>query len=92
MSSIEKILGDGTESFIRILGTKLVSSSDVKSLTATQRGCLFENEMKLKYFRQYRDTNCGTECKMNKIYQYCDCIPYYLPRTGKKYMFNNLLS
>ncbi|GLV43926.1 nach [Carabus blaptoides fortunei] len=81
--SIEKILAAGRESFIRILGTKLISSSDVESLTAKQRSCLIANEMKLKYFNEYRDTNCGTECKMDKVYHYCDCIPYYFPPSDK---------
>lgn len=62
-----KILGNGTENFLRLLGTKLVCSEEVRGLDIDQRSCVFNNEEKLKYFKDYRDNNCEIECKMDKV-------------------------
>lgn len=67
MASIEKILGNGTENFLRLLGTKLICSEEVKGLDIEQRNCVFENEETLNYFKTYKDSNCEIECKMNKV-------------------------
>lgn len=85
------MIGNGTESYIRILGTKLQSSDSVKSLIPEQRGCLFEDEMKMKYFPIYRDTNCGTECKINKILSLCKCVPFLFPATGEFLLIVNII-
>lgn len=82
ISSTEKIIGNGTESYVRILGTKLISSKNIKSLAPSQRKCIFENEKSLDYFNFYRDTNCGTECILRKTYDYCKCIPFTFPQKG----------
>lgn len=85
-SSIEKVIGNGTETFIRLLGTRLFCSEEVESLTIEQRSCLFVNEQKLKYFSgDYIDSHCELECKMDKILAVCNCVLYMLPKVaGKK--------
>lgn len=54
-----------------------------------QRECLFSEELTLDYFPGgYRDSNCEMECRMDKIYAACSCLPYNYPRVRYRRICN----
>lgn len=44
------------------------------------RGCYFNNEKPLKFFKIYTPSNCQQECLSEKTLQQCNCVPFYLVR------------
>lgn len=53
----------------------------LQSFTPTQRGCFFDGEKSLKYFKSYTKSNCELECLINITISFCGCSHYLLPRT-----------
>jgi hypothetical protein len=56
------------------------TDDSLKSTPPNIRNCFFEDERKLKYFKAYTKAACELECKSYLIYDYCNCIPFFLPR------------
>jgi acid-sensing ion channel, other len=56
------------------------TDEDLRSTSPNSRKCFFEDERKLKYFKVYSKPACDIECKSHLVYEYCDCIPFFLPR------------
>ncbi|XP_053947849.1 pickpocket protein 28 [Anastrepha ludens] len=50
-----------------------------RSISPKRRQCLFNNELKLHYFRYYTRRNCERECDAMYFLRRCQCIPYYMP-------------
>ncbi|XP_073974713.1 pickpocket protein 28-like isoform X2 [Rhodnius prolixus] len=48
---------------------------------AHERGCYFQNERYLQYFKIYTQRNCEAECEANITEQMCNCRAFYHPRT-----------
>lgn len=73
----EKNIAAKSEVVVR-MKTMLASCSDeVKQLPISDRGCNYESERKLRFFAEYRETNCDLECEMLRIESLCKCLPYY---------------
>lgn len=54
-----------------------------------QRECYFSEEQSLRYFKGgYRDSNCEMECRMDKIYAACRCLPFMYPKVLFKRVCN----
>lgn len=45
-----------------------------------KRQCYFDNERKLKFFRQYTKDNCFYECLVNYTLKTCGCVKFSMPR------------
>jgi acid-sensing ion channel, other len=56
------------------------SDRDIKSYKPKIRGCYFEGEKKLRYFKVYSRRNCEFECLANKLLEKLECVPYYVVR------------
>jgi acid-sensing ion channel, other len=63
-----------------IIGT----DPDLRSYEPKARGCYFEGEKKLKYFKVYTRRNCEFECRSEYIRSETDfnCMPFYLLRNN----------
>ncbi|CAG9804614.1 unnamed protein product [Chironomus riparius] len=46
------------------------------------RGCYFEGEKKLKYFKTYTKGLCEYECMTNYTFKECGCVKFSMPRTS----------
>lgn len=51
----------------------------VKVWSPQKRGCYFENERYLRYFRIYTKNNCERECDANNTYDICGCAQLSQP-------------
>jgi acid-sensing ion channel, other len=56
------------------------SDPDLKSFEPKKRGCYFEGEKKLKYFKVYSQRNCEFECYGDYMLKEIGCIPYFVVR------------
>lgn len=64
---------------MQVSASRIVCSSDIKRLSIEQRQCVYSEEVRLKYFQLYSDTNCLTECEETYLYARCGCVPFYYP-------------
>jgi amiloride-sensitive sodium channel len=57
------------------------TSLDLKGYAPEKRGCYFEGEKQLKFFKSYTKTLCDYECITNYTLQQCGCVKFSMPRT-----------
>jgi len=61
----------------------MMNSDEVRHYPAAQRNCYFGFERRLKYFRQYTQSNCENECRVDSIWEICGCLPIYIESSNK---------
>jgi Amiloride-sensitive sodium channel. len=81
-TAIEKVLPEGRELLIRVNPTSGYCTRAVRQVAPSFRQCVFESEMKLKYFPVYSEINCITECRMDYTIHYCNCSHFYYHDIG----------
>jgi hypothetical protein len=81
-TTIEKVLPLGRELLLRVNPTSGHCTKAVRQVAPSIRQCVFESEMKLKYFPVYSEINCITECRMDYTIHYCNCSHFYYLDTG----------
>ncbi|CAG9799851.1 unnamed protein product [Chironomus riparius] len=64
----------------------------LKQFPPEERGCYFEGEKKLKFFKSYTNNNCEHECMINYTLIKCDSVEYSMPRTKDIQMCDDDLS
>lgn len=79
--SIERMIPHQTETYVEIRPEQTVSTDDIRALPIHDRGCLFEDEFKLKHFPTYSNENCRVECNMEMHKKLCRCLPYFFYNT-----------
>lgn len=55
------------------------TSKGLRNYDPKQRGCFFNSERKLRYFKTYTKYNCGIECLTNLTIEICGCTALYMP-------------
>ncbi|KAG8314004.1 hypothetical protein J6590_102208 [Homalodisca vitripennis] len=72
----------GTSFRVVAFVSPIVTSTDdeVKVWNPLKRGCYFENERYLRYFRIYTQRNCERECDSNNTFKHCGCVLINHPR------------
>ena len=85
-TAVEKVLPVGRELLLRMNPTSGYCTQAVRQVAPSFRQCVFQSEMKLKYFPVYSETNCITECHMDSTIQYCNCSHFYYHDTGETLM------
>lgn len=75
----EKTLPHNTETFMNIIPEVTTSSSQIRTIPPESRGCVFSDEQKLKFFKDYKKLNCELEFRMDQTYEKCGCQPYFYP-------------
>lgn len=74
LSPLSGYSNDLTVSFSRVANT----TAEFMQLSSSQRGCYFEDEVKLDFFPQYSKANCLLECAWNRAKHECGCVPWFL--------------
>lgn len=52
----------------------------LRRLSPDQRGCYFNDERKLRFFKFYTQRNCEYECMTNYTLKTCGCVKFSMPR------------
>lgn len=60
-----------------------VTSSRVKDLSVTTRGCVFPDERELYIYHVYTQSSCLIQCRMEYILYMCGCHMYFFIIPGK---------
>jgi len=77
----EKLLRFSSTSLLKITARVKQSDETLKNFRLEERGCYFEGEHNLKYFKSYTKLNCEYECLINFTYKHCGCVKLSMPRT-----------
>lgn len=86
-----------TENFLELKYSKEISitaepvTTDVslKDFKPENRGCYFENERSLRFFRSYTQINCEYECMINFTMTKCNCVKFSMPRSENTTICND---
>ena len=67
----------GKEYFIDVVPTGSRASDSLKSLDAFDRKCLLKDELpESSVFKQYSESNCKYECRVELVSTLCGCVPW----------------
>lgn len=69
-----------TKSDISIKINSYRTSSGLRKFSPTNRGCLFEDEKKLQFYKRYNKNSCIHECKTNRTLKECGCVHFSMLR------------
>jgi amiloride-sensitive sodium channel len=67
----------------QVSATVKTLDDSLKAFPPEKRGCYFENERKLQFFKSYSKTNCDFECMRNFTLTMCGCVKFSLLRTNQ---------
>lgn len=67
----------GDDLTIGVVPTVTVSEPSIRPLPLKQRGCYFDDEVKLRTTVRYTYKLCIAECVLKAIYEHCKCLPFY---------------
>jgi amiloride-sensitive sodium channel len=59
--------------------TMITTAESLKKFSAKRRGCFFQSERPLLYFKQYTLRNCKLECLTNYTFSLCGCVNFFMP-------------
>ncbi|XP_017780491.1 PREDICTED: sodium channel protein Nach-like, partial [Nicrophorus vespilloides] len=79
-----RVISSSYITYFQITGTSIEDSEEVQMLPVDQRECVYEHEVKLKYFNGYSDNNCLTECEINEYIAQCE------PLCGLEHLKENM--
>jgi len=71
----------GQEQSVLISAEITGTEESMWDLSPKSRGCYFEGEKPLKFFKTYTKANCEYECMTNLVYSTCECVKFSMPRT-----------
>ncbi|KAG5681851.1 hypothetical protein PVAND_011259 [Polypedilum vanderplanki] len=60
------------------------TDKNLKKLKSVERGCYFDNEFQLKFFKTYTQKNCEIECFTNITIKECGCVSHLMPYNAIK--------
>lgn len=67
------------DAYISIRPEIVTTSNGLRSYLPHARGCYFESERQLRFFRSYSQQKCGRECMTNFTTKQCGCTHFALP-------------
>lgn len=71
-----------TLKLIYMKATKYSTSDDLRKFPPKNRGCYFEGEKELKFFKSYTKAQCQFECLANETLKACGCVKFSMPRNN----------
>jgi amiloride-sensitive sodium channel len=57
------------------------STEDLRKFSPEKRGCYFDDERQLKFYKSYTKSHCDFECMTNYTLKECGCVKFSMPRT-----------
>lgn len=73
-------LANKVHTHIKVSPFLINSEKNLRSTPQSVRGCVFQDEVILDYFKIYSQSSCLLECHMKNVIKHCGCIPIYLQR------------
>ena len=64
------------------LSATVVTTKGIKDISTKDRGCLFNDESDLEFYKGYTFTNCRLECVIKEAEEEYHCIPWHLPKVS----------
>ena len=74
------------------LSASVVSTNNIKDILPEVRGCLFNDESDLEFYKSYTFFNCRLECSIKEAEKKHKCIPWHLPKVSSSSEWSNLVS
>jgi acid-sensing ion channel, other len=65
---------------VNIKPSMITTSQNLARTSPGRRQCYFEGEKKLKFFKNYTQSNCELECRSNSTLRACGCVKYFMVR------------
>ncbi|KAF5291553.1 hypothetical protein FQR65_LT01866 [Abscondita terminalis] len=66
---------------VAIKPSMITVSKELHNYHPKDRGCYFADEKYLSLYKLYTQQNCLSECYFNFTLRYCDCVPFWMPRS-----------
>lgn len=58
---------------------KMMLTEGLEDYDPNIRQCYFDSERKLRFYRNYTQTNCEVECLTNHTLAQCGCVKFSMP-------------
>lgn len=71
--------------YISVKPIMITTSNGLRRYAPDKRGCFFQTERKLRFFRTYNQQNCEQECLANFTKAQCGCVRFSMPSKNLKY-------
>ncbi|XP_055914189.1 pickpocket protein 11-like [Eupeodes corollae] len=71
-----EIFGIQQEAYVAVKTTVMIGTTYLRNMPLWKRGCIFDAEYKLKYFREYSYWNCLAECFSGRLLEHCGCVTH----------------
>lgn len=65
--------------YISVKPIMITTSKGLRRYAPEKRGCFFQTERKLRFFRTYNQQNCERECLANFTKAHCGCVRFSMP-------------
>lgn len=62
--------------------TFYTANDNLRAYQPEKRGCYFQDERKLKFFKSYTKAQCEFECMANITLERCGCVRFSMPRNN----------
>lgn len=72
------LIKPGSENYLGISAYN-TKSNNIYKIKPKDRGCLYHDEMKLKFHKRYTQANCMLECKVSIAMGTLGCHPWFFP-------------
>lgn len=79
------------EVLVSVQPEMITTSNGLKGYHPNRRGCYFNSERQLRFFKVYTQRNCELECVANFTKIQCDCVKFSMPSNSYILYFNYLL-
>ncbi|XP_031635400.1 pickpocket protein 28-like [Contarinia nasturtii] len=66
--------------FVSIKPNQFSTMQELRGYTPTRRGCFFNTERELRFFKSYTQSSCELECLSNLTKTNCGCVKFSMPR------------
>lgn len=70
-----------TQTLVKLTAVSYSSNEQLKHVPIEKRGCYFEGEKALKFFKSYTKAQCNFECLTNFTLRRCGCVKFNYPRS-----------
>lgn len=64
---------------ITIKSKIITTAKALRSYSSMQRGCFYDFERQLRFFKSYTENNCLVECLANLTKKKCECVGFSMP-------------
>lgn len=67
------------DTLVSIKPKLITTSNGLRNYKPMQRGCFFNSERQLRFFKSYTKYNCNIECVTNFTRKICGCVKFSMP-------------